>query len=293
MLTTLVILAVGAALAAVGFTTRSGGSRDAEIRPTVLGAPPRFAGRNFRVITLNVAHGRGTGRNQLLQPSSRIRDQLEVAAGLVAREQPQIIALQEADSRSFWTGGQDQVSAFAAVTGSHAYAAGHHVDGFGLHYGTAVLSDFVIRSARTHAFSPNPPTPTKGWVVATVVMPGAPNTDVDVVSVHLDFSRRSVRERQVRSMIEALEGRGRPLVLMGDLNSGWGGKGAAEILCRELSLHTWQPTSTKVTFPALDARLDWILVSQEFDVIDQRVLTTRVSDHLAVVADLRLREEKG
>ena len=43
-----------------------------------------------------------------------------------------------------------------------------------------------------------------------------------------------------------------------------------------------------VTFPSLQRRLDWVLVSREIEFVGHRVLDDAVSDHRVVVADLRL-----
>jgi endonuclease/exonuclease/phosphatase family metal-dependent hydrolase len=43
-----------------------------------------------------------------------------------------------------------------------------------------------------------------------------------------------------------------------------------------------------VTFPSLERRLDWVLVSKEITFVGHRVLDEEVSDHRPVVADLRL-----
>ena len=56
-----------------------------------------------------------------------------------------------------------------------------------------------------------------------------------------------------------------------------------------LGLITRRTEEPLVTFPMLGERLDWILVSPELEIIEQRVLPTAVSDHLAVVADVRVR----
>lgn len=52
----------------------------------------------LRVMTLNVAHGRGTGFHQLLQHPDETRKNLDKIVTLLKDTAPDIIALQEADS---------------------------------------------------------------------------------------------------------------------------------------------------------------------------------------------------
>ena len=233
-----------------------------------------------------MAHGRGTGFHQALQSEAQIRAHLAAAASLLAAQQPDLVALQEVDQPSVWSGGFDHVAVVAEHLDSHSYAAGRHVDRFGLHYGTAVLSALPTEAAHSYTFAANPPTPSKGWVLSTVEVGGR---SVDVVSVHLDFSRAAVRAEQVAEMIAVLSQRDHPLVIMGDLNTDWSaGESAVAQLCQGLTLHTWEPESPLVTFPAMDERLDWILVSDELVLEAQWILEDPVSDHRAVVAELRL-----
>ena len=271
----------------IGFSALSNGE-DVVLEPIIRHDGGSSADpEHLRVATLNVAHGRAMGFHQALQSEERIKEQLAAAAALLAAEDPDLIALQEADSPSAWSGGFDHVAFFADHTDSRAYAAGKHIDAFGLRYGTAVLSQTPIHEARSSTFAISPPTPAKGWVLSTVQV-GA--VWVDVVSVHLDFSRESVRTRQVTELVEALQARPHPLVLMGDLNTEWDDDDSAVArLCRELGLHTWAPSEALVTFPTTKSRLDWILVSEELEFTSHRVLDAPVSDHRAVVADLRLR----
>ena len=111
-----------------------------------------------------------------------------------------------------------------------------------------------------------------------------------MVSVHLDFSRKSIRQRQAREIIARLAGRRRPLVLMGDFNCGYSTKDPTlGILARELNLYPHEPEATDmVSFPRRNRRFDWIMVSADFSFRDYRTLPNVLSDHRAVVATLEL-----
>ncbi|SMG64387.1 [weak similarity to] endonuclease/exonuclease/phosphatase family protein, partial [methanotrophic bacterial endosymbiont of Bathymodiolus sp.] len=45
--------------------------------------------------------------------------------------------------------------------------------------------------------------------------------NIDIISVHLDFSRQTVREKQIAEIRELLIARDNPLIILGDFNSDW------------------------------------------------------------------------
>ena len=110
-----------------------------------------------------------------------------------------------------------------------------------------------------------------------------------IVSVHLDFSRKSARDKQTRILIEELKNIESPLIVMGDLNSRWDQKRShVQLLAEELELTAYQPQNDLLgTYKSTDGkRLDWILVSSNLTFSRYEVLPDRVSDHLAVYAEL-------
>ena len=65
------------------------------------------------LLTLNIAHGRKDGRNQMLQRTATIRRNLDDITRLLAQTSPALVALQEADGPSFWSGKFDHVKYLA------------------------------------------------------------------------------------------------------------------------------------------------------------------------------------
>jgi len=230
-------------------------------------------------MTLNVAHGRGTAVHQSRLRKDEFETNLEAVARMLRREQPDVVALQEADGPSSWSGGFDHVLRLAERAGYPYRFRGRHVDIPELSYGAALLATRPLENPVSHRFAPSLPTPLKGFVVATV-------GDVDVVSVHLDFLREGVRRRQVAEMVAALRARGRPLILLGDFNEEWGD--TLRHLTDALELHAFAPGATDLaTFQ--DRRLDWVFLSCELEFVRYVVVPDVLSDHRAVVADVRVR----
>jgi endonuclease/exonuclease/phosphatase family metal-dependent hydrolase len=138
-----------------------------------------------------------------------------------------IVTLQETDAPSWWSGGFDHVALLAQdVRVALAFpGAVHGLLGFAstappFWPGTPTWRPGPIASQESWA------TPAKGFLLARFgwYPTGAASEKpvfVDIVSVHLDFSRESIRVRQIAQMRTALEGRNNPLIIMGDFNSEW------------------------------------------------------------------------
>lgn len=243
----------------------------------------------LKLLTVNLAHGRGTGIHQIFQDIGDAQRNLDSVEGVIARESPDVIALQEADAPSAWSGRFDHVDYLARASGYGWGVHATHARGTGLAYGTALLSRLPLEDSAAVTFVPAAATLPKGFTIATIRWPET-GLDMDVVSVHLEPLRASVRRKQAEQMIATLAGRERPLVIMGDFNTDWDGRdGALRMLSENLGLSAHAPTSNDiVTYPRLGRRLDWILISEPLEFIGFRVLEDEVSDHRAVVAEIGL-----
>ena len=246
----------------------------------------------LKLMTLNLAHGR---KDVLIQVSDR-RDQrmgnLDDVAGVLRRESPDLVALQEADGPAFWSGKFDHVRYLAEEAGFADAVRAEHVRISSSSCGTALMSMLPLRDPLSITFPPSPPTGVKGLLLCTINWPGDPDVEIDVASVHLDFARGSVRQKQAREIVAALSGRERPLILMGDFNCDWDAEESAlKTLSESLKLKAYRPQDPDVsTLPLLRRRLDWILISPELRFVNQRVLPDTLSDHLAVVSEIRMQQ---
>jgi endonuclease/exonuclease/phosphatase family metal-dependent hydrolase len=225
---------------------------------------------------------------------------LEEIASLLRESQADVVALQEADGPSAWSGNFDHVETLKQLCEHNACYRGVHNDfnlgRAALASGTALISRFPMRGTRSLRFGTSW-RDTKGFVLATLPVPAWGDAELDVVSLHLEPFNPVLRREQVRQMAEALgpkEGRRqRPLVVLGDFNCTWSGD-ARELrpLARDLGLRAYQPHRRAPTYPSRRPwrRLDWILVSSELEFASYRTLPNPVSDHLGVMADLVQRE---
>ena len=299
--TVLVFAGVCTFVAAYVVACAIAGKTESVDHPGQHGLPSALPPRDFiRVVSLNLAHGRATGQHQMLLASDAIRSNLDQAASVARSLEPDLVGLQEADGPSFWSGNFDHVAHFSRASGLTSSFRGAHVDGMGLSYGTAVVTREPHSNALAVTFEPTPPTFSKGFVRVTsrLVVVGssgqsernrARTIDVDLVSVHLDFASGPARQRQAETLIERLSPAPRPLIIAGDFNSDWAdADGPLRRVAEALTLQAYEPESEDLeTFPLTGSRLDWILIPADWEFVAFRTLPDELSDHRAIVADVR------
>ncbi|AJE84192.1 MULTISPECIES: endonuclease/exonuclease/phosphatase family protein [Streptomyces] len=270
----------------------------------VLAAPPAGAespaGRRHGAVPLRVAtyniHA-GAGMDNVFD-----LDRQEAALRALGAE---VIGLEEVDvhwdARSQW---RDLAGELARRLGMHVYFAPiYSLDpaaegGPRREFGLAVLSRYPITEAHNHAITrlstqdPDPvPAPAPGFPEVVVRVRGVP---VHVYATHLDYrGDPAVRTAQVadtrRLMAEDCDRHGRcpRQILLGDFNAE---PTAPELapLWRELT----DADPSGPSYPAQDPvkRIDYVAVGEGVRVRDARVVASLASDHLPVVADLRLRK---
>ena len=244
----------------------------------------------LRVMTLNVAHGRGTSFHQLLQHSAKIVKNLDRINELLNQAAPDIVAFQEIDAPSFWSGNFNHVGYLASRSMFTRSIQASHVNAMRLSYGTALISRQEMSNPQAVTFNPSLTLVPTGFVVSTISWPGRDSIDIDVVSVHLDFMSGWVRKKQADELIAVLRDRNNHLIIMGDMNSGWLPQDSApQYLVEKLGLKAYQPENSKlITFPLLGRRLDWVLISAGLEFSSYEVIGTDISDHRAVFAELTL-----
>ena len=244
----------------------------------------------LRIATHNLAHGRRLAAYQTFVSREQFGSNLRLAGDVLAREAADVVALQEADGPSVWSGHFDHVESLAEYADyPHRFRGTHARVGqpMPMDYGTAIVARVALSDSKSVSFGDNW-RDSKGFVVSTVDVPGL-GRPVDVVSVHLDFMRTGVRKRQVETLISELQNRGRPLILVGDLNCD-SDSAPWKRLVSALNLHSADEALLEPTYPTTEpkTRIDWVLVSDELEIRSQRVLADPISDHRGIVADIGL-----
>ncbi len=247
----------------------------------------------LRVATLNLAHGRKDSFNQLFVLEDTFKENLGDIANVLSDYRPHIVALQEADADSRWSGGFNHVEYLASAAGYPWRTHESNAESWLFSYGTALLSALPLTESIKHTFESSPPTLDKGFVLAQIDWPygdDGKSRKLDILSVHLDFSRQSVREQQINEMIEILSARMNPTIIMGDFNSEWLAETSViQELATKSRFTTYRPESADYN-TYKDKRLDWILITKDIEFVHYQVLPDTLSDHTMVVVDVRFKD---
>ncbi len=280
--------AFAAVLPAAGAIETSSESADAGCR-SVDAVAGIITGDTLDVLTLNVGHARGMALNQLFVSHSRHQRNLEGIAAVLKQADADVVALQEADAVSLWSGRFDHVEFLSATTDYRCYVHGHHADTWFYRFGAALMSRVAMSETGSHAFRPSPPTTTKGFVRGTIRWrrpgEGEPVREITLISIHLDFSRKKVRDAQIAELVTAMSGRVNPLIILGDMNEDWSHEDSAvRRIASEFGLRAFTPEAAELGTYEQTKRLDWILISEELGFVDYTVLPDIVSDHRGLMA---------
>lgn len=243
------------------------------------------------LLTLNMAHGRKDRLNQVFLSSDTIRKNLDNIADRLLQIDADVVALQEADGPSFWSGNFDHVGYLAKAAGYPTSVRSDHVESWLINFGTGILSRVVFKEVISHDFPRSPPSLRKGLTLAQIDwQPDKSKSPIaiDILSVHLDFSRKKVREQQIKDMLRIMKKRNYPVIILGDFNSEWP---SSESVIRKLAecggSKVYKPDATDLgTYKSGKYRLDWVLLSDDLEFKRYEVLKDVLSDHQSIVVEV-------
>ena len=255
---------------------------------------PTPANLNLRILTLNIQvglqssqyHHYVTGAWRHLVPTRGATANLARIAALAAPYD--FVALQEADAGSLRTGKLNQVAHLAQL-GNFPYwnaAVTRDLRPFAQHC-LGCLSRWPLQHVQYHALPGRLP----GRGALEVIIQPAGYEPLRLIMVHLALSAR-VRIPQLQYLAELVSGYAADTdtLVLGDFNSdnrelsAHGGIQAA-------GLHSLHSTPTFPSWAAVRT-LDHVLASPTVDVHSTTVLDERLSDHLPVATEIRLRLAK-
>lgn len=233
----------------------------------------READATVRIMTWNI-HG-ALGRNP--------RFDLHRVVELIRRWNPDIVALQEVDSRRAFAGGENPFEFLQHAVGSYGIGAKSITTQDG-DYGQMLITRWRIEGQEIRDIS-FPECEPRRAIRAEVVTPGGP---LNVVATHLGLSVRE-RRRQTRVLLELAGEASAPTVLVGDFNDWFWPGSVRSVLKRALPDDTNCRTFPSI-FPLL--RLDRIFCRPRGALlrsfVDPEALA--ISDHLPVIADIAVKD---
>jgi endonuclease/exonuclease/phosphatase family metal-dependent hydrolase len=247
---------------------------------------PRATTTRLSVLTFNIHSARTSDGRVDLASIGR-----EIAAW-----DADIVLLEEVDRGRLWTGQVDMPSVLAGRLGM-SWAFGSNVQRSPTNqYGTAILSRYPILATRNVALPAPPGTQQRGLLRATVDLDG---TAMSVYVTHLENTSPDARLRQIRAIVPILRADPRPKLFGGDLNSVPGSPVLAA--ARTVVVDTWPGLGPAPGFTAPAGhprvRIDYLMYDGgegvELTPLGAQLLTSAVSDHLAVRATYRVTIGEG
>ena len=255
--------------------------------------------QRLRIVTYNIAHGRGLQPIQGLTSRLRIRSILLRMAKLIEKLNPDVVALQEIDQNSTWAGSFDQLEFLREFTGFPYAVFGINNRRTGLlklNYGNAILSRHPIAEWENITFGQKR-MGEKGFLFAELDVHGQ---RVPLVNMHLHYRSRGHRIRQVAQVMAYLNKKRAlrhahwavPPIVCGDLNNPSHTADATASLFKYFSQHgnySLHPQKAR-TFPSpLPQRiLDFVFLPPECVEVYCLVVRTMLSDHRPVMVEFKL-----
>ena len=247
----------------------------------------------MRLLVYNIAYGTGCPGGEakrLLTVHRYLRTSafhFSQIVGLVYDLQPDVIGLVEADSGSWRTSGLSHPEKLAQLLSEEVLTVPKPDSKYGP---TSFLSRMPYLKSQTNALLARSDSEEKKhyFPCGTKKLILERESDgITVFLVPLGLSRR-VRVRQLDYLRELLP-KGRPIVLAGDFNTFRGENAELAEFMRDTGLVNAN-TAHQATYPAWKPlkQLDYILVSPQVEVEHFEVIPVLYSDHLPLVADLKI-----
>lgn len=246
---------------------------------TFLVLVPQTFAKTIRVMTYNIHVGIGMDKKLDLR---RIAD-------VINREKPDLVGLQEVDRGVQRTQRIDEIAELSKLTRME-YAFAFNLPYQGGQYGVAILSRFPIRATEHWLYRNLREAERRGFIRAEVKIDGRV---VHFLTTHLDYQHDDGRLYEAQQMLAFLSDVKGPLIIVGDFNDL--PAGGTYKLMRSLFDDAWAEVRADeegFSYPADKPakRIDYIFTRQRDRIKVERawVVNTLASDHIPVVADLKL-----
>jgi endonuclease/exonuclease/phosphatase family metal-dependent hydrolase len=163
------------------------------------------------IVCYNIHHGNPPEKPDVID--------LDAIANVIAKQNPDLVALQEVDVNIKRSGNVDQAAYLAKKLNMHYYFA-KAIDHDGGDYGVAVLSKYPIEETNKLTFSRIEGRKAEDRVLATITVKLNSGKKIKFSSTHLDHVKNEdLRLIQVAEIIKQAEKETLPFIVAGDFNA--------------------------------------------------------------------------
>ncbi|RZJ78288.1 MAG: endonuclease [Flavobacterium sp.] len=232
-------------------------------------------------MSYNIHHANPPSKPELID--------IEAIANVIAKENPDLVALQEVDVDTKRSGSTNQANALAEKLKMEVFFA-KAIDHDGGDYGVAILSKFKIDDTATlrlpsvQSLKGEP----RILAIATVSLPNGKKLRFG--STHLDAQKAETnRLMQANELVAIAKKQAHPFIMAGD----WNAKPESETVKILDNAFTRTCQDCEFTIPVINPKsaIDFISFSKKspFKIVSHKVIPERyASDHLPIVAELSL-----
>lgn len=250
---------------------------------------PGAAQDTLTVMSYNIYHAE--------QAYEEGKSSLQDIAGLINKEEPDFVALQEVDERTERLAALNNAPPFsltdslADLTNMIGYF-GKTIDYGGGGYGIALLSKESLKSQKVEL-----PNPGDGESRALLFLEAQTESGQPLIvgGTHLDHRFSENKTAQVRAVNEYFSNRKLPIVLGGDFNFTPDSEQYTQMQQQWTDAASLFDGEPEATIPAEnpDRRIDYLFLSNQsnWEVLDIHIIDVNYSDHLPVVARLVIHPE--
>ena len=271
-------------------------------------APAAGSSGSLRIVSYNIAHGRGPIEDNWRGGSIADRERrLDAISDLLRELNADVVVLNEVDFDSSWSFGLNQAQYLAERAGYRYRVEQRNLDFRILlwtwRFGNAVLSRYPITNATELSLPGEVPWETilagkKRGVVCELAVPGGP---VRLVAAHLSHRSEAVRILSAKMIVALADDSALPLIVAGDLNSSpagfphssnsANGENAIDVLDSAAAfarVPTKAPITDDMTYDSVQpsAVIDWILIPATWSFRSYRAVVSQLSDHRPIYAEI-------
>lgn len=144
---------------------------------------------------------------------------VDAIAGVIRKENPDIVALQEIDVNTRRSGNINEAALLSQKTGYHSFHFSKSIDHEGGDYGIMILSKYPLSDMETHKLPTDPATGGEPRVLSLATAQLPDGKKIRVASVHLDFHGKTNGPLQMREVNRVLAKESLPVIIGGDFNA--------------------------------------------------------------------------
>lgn len=226
---------------------------------------------SLRLMTYNIH--RGIGTNGKLN--------LAATADVIGKAKSDIVALQEVERFSPRTGFKDEIRYLSSKLDMN-YAYGKSLNILMGEYGNGLLSKYPIEESKTIKL---PSMKEQRTALRAVI--NIEGHRLAVYNVHLGLNE-SERQEQINYITHLLDSEKLDYVLMGDMNSGVDKLSSITEIMKDSALESPMYGQSTIEENDLQARIDYIFLSQSMKSTEYNVMITNASDHYPVVSAVKV-----